>query len=445
MKPIRLLILLLILVAAIAAAMPPAVARLASAPQPAAQPTGRPMPTAPPATRVATAPPSTTPATPQPTPHSPTALLPFQCGAWFFSGANVPWQNGGYGADFATVEEWGQHTYSPVDTAATYADLTAAGAHTARWWLFTDGRGAPEFDALAGGQVTSLDADFLPSLASAISLAAQHDVYLVLTLWDFSMLFADSDVNGRGEHAGYHGNLITHAADRQGFIDNALLPMLMYPVDGYTIGTHPNVLAWEIINEPEWVITELGAVDGRVVQPVSLAQMQRFVAELAAVIHQHSSQLVTVGSASLKWNSDTVPGAYGNIWDDADLAPFAAAGTLDFYQVHYYGWMNGDEVNWSYSPVFNTFAAAGLDKPTVVGEFPANGLDVGIALPALLEAIYANGYAGAWTWSYEGVDGHGSWADSVAALAAFNQAHAAETAVANLCGQLSFLPLISHR
>lgn len=367
-------------------------------------------------------------------------LLPYQCGQWFLSGANVPWQNGGYGADFGTVEEWGQHTYSPALTEAMYEDLAAAGANTVRWWLFTDGRGAPEFNATSGGQVTGLDANFLPSMASAIELAAQHNIYLIFTLWDFAMVFADSDVNGTGEHSGLHGNLITSSADRQGFIDNALLPMLQYPVGSYTIGTHPNVLAWEIINEPEWIITDLNAVDPRAVQPVSLAQMHRFVAELSAVIHQNSSQLVTVGSASLKWNSDTALGAVGNIWDDADLAPYAADGTLDFYQVHYYGWMNGDEVNWSYSPVFVSFADAGLDKPTVIGEFPANAMDTGLNLSDLLETIYDNGYAGAWTWSYEAVDGNGGWADSAAAMTAFNQAHLAETAVANNCTEHTFLP-----
>ena len=369
-------------------------------------------------------------------------LIPYQCGQWYLSGVNVPWQDGGYGADFGTVEEWNQHTYSAIETEAMFAELSAAGMNSVRWWLFTDGRGAPEFDALSGGQVTGLDANFLPSMASAIQLAQQYNIYLVFVLWDFAMVFADSDIHGTGENSGFHGNLITNSADRQTFIDNALLPVLQYPVGNYTIGTHPNVLAWEIINEPEWIITDLGAVDGRAVQPVSLAQMHQFVAELSAVIHQNSSQMVTVGSASLKWNSDTALGAEGNIWDDADLALYAANGTLDFYQIHYYGWMNGDEVFWSYSPVFNSFAATGLDKPTVIGEFPANAVDIGETLSNLLTAFYDNGYAGAWTWSYEGVDGNGGWADSEVAIAAFNQAHLAETAVTNQCTEHLFLPSV---
>lgn len=368
-------------------------------------------------------------------------LFPMGCGQKFLSGVNVAWQNGGFGADFATVEEWNQHTYSSSDTEAMFADLAAAGANSVRWWLYTDGRGAPEFSANSGGSVTGLDANFLPSMADAIQLAQQYDIYLVFTLWDFSMVFADGTSSGTGEHSGFHGNIITNSSDRQSFINNALLPMLAYPVDGYTIGTHPNVLAWEIINEPEWIITDLNALDSRAVQPVSLSQMQRFVAELSSAIHQNSNQMVTVGSAALKWNSDTALGATGNVWDDAALSPYAADGTLDFYQIHYYGWMNGDEVFWSYSPLFNSATEASLDKPTVIGEFPASGIDTGTTISGLLNGFYNNGYAGAWTWTYEGVDGNGNWNDSEAAMTSFNQAHLAQTNLSlNLCNNHVYLP-----
>src|SRR5690606_34799853 len=115
-------------------------------------------------------------------------LLPYGCGQWFFSGVNIPWQNGGFGADFGTVEEWGQHTYSASATETMFAELSNAGVNSVRWWLFTDGRGAPEFNANSGGSVTGLDANFLPSMASAIQLAQEYDLYLVFTLWDFSMV-----------------------------------------------------------------------------------------------------------------------------------------------------------------------------------------------------------------------------------------------------------------
>ncbi|MCB8968661.1 MAG: cellulase family glycosylhydrolase [Ardenticatenaceae bacterium] len=376
----------------------------------------------------------------QPSPVNPSsainALVPWRCGNWYLSGVNVPWHNGAYGADFGTVEEWGNyHAYDATATAQMFANLHAAGVNTVRWWVFTDGRGAPEFDSNSGGGVTGLDANFLPSIESAITLAAQYDIYLAFNLWDFGML--DDEVPGDGEHAGGHTDLIVENAKRQSFINNALIPMLDHPIAGtsYTVGTHPNVIAWDIINEPEWGIVESGGVDPDISNPVTLAQMQRFVAEIAAAIHQHSNQLITVGSASLKWNSDTVLGGTANWWADEDLTPFAANGTLDFYQVHYYGWMNGDEITWSYSPLFQSAADAGLDKPTVIGEMPLNALDLGVSLASALDTIYANGYAGVWLWAYEddGSGMFGTWPTSQAELSAFNQAHAAETAVSDQC------------
>lgn len=366
-----------------------------------------------------------------------TPLVPWRCGQWFLSGVNVPWQPGdtGYGSDFGTVEEWANHhTYSATATAQMFAALKAAGANTARWWVFTDGRGAPEFDAVVGGAVTGLDADFLPSLASAVKLAEQHDIYLVLTLWDFGMLDDDGTPADDGEHAGGHRDLIVEAAKRQSFIDNALIPMLQHPIPGtgYTLGDHPHILAWEIINEPEWGISESGAVDPDISQPVSLAEMQRFVADIAAALHQNAAQLVTLGSASLKWNSDTALGATGNWWSDADLTPYAADGYLDFYQVHYYSWMNGDEVAWSYSPLFNDVTKASFDKPVVVGEFPANANGLGLSVGQTLQTLYDNGYAGAWAWSYEDI-GEGGWSDSQAAYATFKAAHAAEVDIEDVC------------
>ncbi len=350
-------------------------------------------------------------------------LVPWLGDRWYLSGVNVPWQDGGYGADFGTVEEWGQHTYSSAATEQMFADLQAHGVNSVRWWVFADGRGAPEFDASSGGNVTGLDANFLPSMVDAINLAARYDIYIVFNLWSFDMLHEDSNANDKGEHAGGHRDLIVERGKRQSFINNALLPMLSHPVDGtgYTIGTHPNVLGWDIINEPEWAITE--AVGGQ--GSVSLAEMRRFVAKIAGAIHRNSSQLVTVGSASIKWNSDTALGAQGNWWHDAALTPYDADGYLDFYQVHYYPWMDGDGVTWSYSPLSTSWASGSFDKPTVIGELPG----LASMINPLLDGIYTNCYAGTWMWSYAGVDNSGNWPESKAAYARFNSQHADEVTI----------------
>jgi hypothetical protein len=354
-------------------------------------------------------------------------LMPVRGGRYYFSGVNVPWQSGGYGADFGTVEEWGQHAYSPARTEAMFADLASKGVNSVRWWVFTDGRGAPEFGAASGGQVTGLDASTLPSLADAAQQAAKHNIQIVFTLWSFDMLMADSTAWERGEHAGGHRDLIVDAATRKSFIDKALIPMLRYQVPGtsYTLGTHPNIYGWEVINEPEFAIKEIGTPNAEIAQPVSLAEMQRFVAEVAGAIHRNSNQTVTVGSAAMKWNSDKGPGTQGNWWKDSALTAYDAQGYLDYYQIHYYGWMNGDGVSWSYSPLVVGWNAGAFDKPVVIGEHPANAVGTNQGVGGMLSGFLGNCYAGAWGWSYEPVDGNGSWGDLATAMGQFNSANAA--------------------
>jgi hypothetical protein len=357
-------------------------------------------------------------------------LLPARGGRYYFSGVNVPWQNGGFGADFGTVEEWGLHAYSSSDTDKMFAELASKGANSVRWWVFADGRGAPEFDSNNGGFVTGFDDRTLPSMADAAQLAAKHNIQLIFTLWSFDMLHADSTPSARGEHAGGHADLIVDPAKRKSFIDNALIPMLRFKVPGtdYTLGTHPAIYGWEVINEPEWGIRESGSVHSEIRQPVSLVEMQRFVAEVAGTIHRNSDQTVTVGSAAMKWNADKGLGVVGNWWSDAALTRFDPDGYLDYYQIHYYGWMNGD-ASYSYSPLRVSWAQAGFDKPVVIGEHPANATGTGVSVSQMLAGYLNNCYAGAWGWSYAGVDGMGGWSDLADAMGRFHRNNASLVAL----------------
>ena len=67
--------------------------------------------------------------------------------------------------------------------------------------------------------------------------------------------------------------------------------------------------------------------------------MQRFVARIAEAVHNVGLK-VTVGSASLKWNSDAGSAA-GNFWSDQALmnAYASSKAYLDLYNIHYYDWM----------------------------------------------------------------------------------------------------------
>ena len=75
-----------------------------------------------------------------------------------------------------------------------------------------------------------------------------------------------------------------------------------------------------------------------------------------------------------------------------------------YYQIHYYDWMR------SYS-TDNLYAlraeALRLDRPVIVGEFPGN-LSAVATLGEYLDTWYANGYAGAWPWSFRSDESWGS-------------------------------------
>src|SRR3954451_5928656 len=94
--------------------------------------------------------------------------IPWQDGSYFLSGVNYP-QYMYYGGDIATLSSvdrncnWSYGSsfdYAAID--ADFADMQAHGTHVVRWWLFGDGRGAPEFNS--NRMVTGFDATFFDHL-----------------------------------------------------------------------------------------------------------------------------------------------------------------------------------------------------------------------------------------------------------------------------------------
>ena len=146
----------------------------------------------------------------------------------------------------------------------------------------------------------------------------------------------------------------------------------------------------EVINEPEWCMGEQGD-PCTTEQCVAVADMQRFVARVAAAVHSHGSSMpVTLGSASLKWS-----GGQYQWWSAAAIqsAYNVDGGTLDFFNVHYYSWMEPYDWDPCGAPSTSTHrdhrtqpshtawvrigassaSYNGLDRPTVFGEIPAVG------------------------------------------------------------------------
>lgn len=256
----------------------------------------------------------------------------------------------------------------PSTAEEDFEELTSYGIRVVRWFLFADGRAAPEFDN--NGLVVGFDDFFYEDMDAALEAAQEHGIYLLLVLFDFHL--CDTAVMDKEVQLGGHADLITDPAKTQSFIDNALEPMLS------RYGDHPNILAWEVMNEPEWAMLIDEGEEVEVGQPVPAEAMHDFVHTIAQHIKETSAQLVTLGSASRKWLG---------LWTDMGL---------DFYQYHYYDKFEEETpFDLPYWEVADEFE---LDKPCILGEFPTNGSN--ISVQEYLEKAWLNGLAGALGWSF---------------------------------------------
>lgn len=320
--------------------------------------------------------------------------------SWYLLGVNYPWL--GYGHDFGTTA-WGHDGVSaPSSTSqieADFADMKEQGVHVLRWFLFADGRASPEFDE--AGFVTGFDDHFYADFDKALEIAHKNDIYLIPVLWDY--LLADTGREVSGAWLGGRAPLITDPEVQQSFLDNALLPLL----ERY--GQNKTIIAWDVMNEPEGATIVSGG--DWVSESVSLEAMQSFVATLAEYIHDHSSQQVTIGSASR-----------GGLlfWVDADL---------DFYQYHYYDHFEAQH------PFDYSAQDLELDKPVIIGEFPTH--NTSRTLTDYLDTIWQNGYAGALAWSYRAEDDFTDFTTSGAEFAIWAEAHQMDVDIASDLGSVS--------
>jgi hypothetical protein len=271
--------------------------------------------------------------------------ISWQNGGWYLLGANVPWFN--WGCDFGCGGRKG--VSSPAVAAQLEPVFRAArdsGVRVLRWWVFPgepwqitrDGAGAP------AGVDEAVYADF----DAALRLAAAHDLYFEFTLFSAPTHLPAAWLTDAGQRA--------RLAD--------VLGALFARYAG-----NPRVLAWDVINEPEWDIWS-----GDVPQEAVQATVQA----IAASVHRNSPALVTVGAARI------------------DGLPLWVGLGLDYYQAHWYDKMNRAKDCARCTDYATLRAQHGLDKPLVIGEFYA-GQDAD-ALQRFQD-FYAKGYAGAYPWS----------------------------------------------
>jgi len=296
-------------------------------------------------------------------------------------GINYPWTvfdgRANYGCDFGG-NQWASHTGVTANVAAVQADfaaLSAAHIEVARWFVFTDGRGGIQWNDR--GEINGLERLVFDDMDAAIEIAASHGMRLCLVLLDY--LWFDHPLRRVGL-------LDDHGASA--FADRVLDPFL----DRF--GGSPIIHSFDLINEPDWIVTELATDPGRAIWP--LDRLREFAAVMARRIRRRAQAMITIGGGRVsgvsQWNEP--------IYD------------LDFIQVHSYPDVRD---RFRDATVFGRAAADfGVAKPILIGEFPSNPrvhppdhLPPAYTMRDYLALARDGGYLGAWPWSFKGTDAFG--------------------------------------
>lgn len=313
----------------------------------------------------------------------------------WINGANTPWNKwndfgGGYDDSW-----WERH----------FCELHEAGVNAVRVWInCNNDNGALFIDD--NGMINGVSAAHWSDLDMFFETAARNGIYIMATLLSFDH-FKNAD--GTRPSAEKWRTMLGNKYAADSFADNYVVPF----VSRY--GDNPYLWSIDICNEPDWVHEEERC--GR----LPWEEISYLFARTAAVIHENSSILVTVGMSFPKYNADGGGRYEGNKVSDAflqHLYPNKNA-YLDFWSPHYYDWVG----QWYGVPFYTTPPEWGLDdsKPALIGECAAvgsKGKTKGTennTLTTDYENAYLNGWQGVMPWTSNGVDGCGGFNDLIPA------------------------------
>jgi len=331
----------------------------------------------------------------------------------YLHGVNYPWSTDGttvfYGLDFG-ANVWGSHL--GVSTrrdaiARDFAAMASLGFTVARWFVFADGRSGIVYDDR--GFPERPDPQLFADMDAALEIARDAGMRIDFVLLDHRWMFegvretipdpaTGTLLEGRLPYGRAH---VLHSASGRGALTQRIfLPLVQrYGRRGARADLAESVLAFELMNEPDFVVDEWERdLSSHVARPLPFEALAEMVALLSDIVHDHSSALATLGCARVHnlW-----------AWDDDALG-------LDVLQVHSYPDVKHVERE---ADLFGTSVSAlGVRRDVILGEFPGNAPErhpLGASPPPTtlddyLEFAVSGGYAGAWPWSFSGTDAYGT-------------------------------------
>lgn len=297
----------------------------------------------------------------------------------FLSGVNLAWIN--FANDVGD---------SPLDTTAVKKAMKAtadSGGNCMRIWLSTNGTNDPKFGS--DGLVSGPGSKTISNIQQMLTLAKRYNILVM------PVLLTHGWVNPDQMNASQLAKNIKMLQTEDGlnaYINNYVKKVVK------EIGNDPNLVCWEVCNEPEGMYQQWNNKETKITQ----YEIQRLVNWVAAAIHETvPGVLVSNGSATLDFRTWYTDAALKGISGGKEK------GTLDFYMIHYYGWCGS-----SVSPFQKPCSYWNLDKPLVVGEYPSSDwdnntqsstpcVDGGGKVDTLLKYLDNNGYAGGLGWQYQ--------------------------------------------
>jgi hypothetical protein len=298
--------------------------------------------------------------------------------------------------------------------------MAALGFTVVRWFVFCDGRAGILYDDR--GLPLGPDAHLFDDMDAALEIAQGVGIRLVLVALDHRWMFegvretiADpvSGVVLQARLPEGRARVLLTDAGHDALFDRVFVPVLhRYGPFGARADLANQVVAWELMNEPDWVVEEWERdLSRHVARPLPFETLARLVGRFSDAVHEHTRALVTLGGGRARnlW-----------AWDDDQLG-------LDVLQVHQYPDVQRPDRD---DDLFGVPAEAlAVSRAVILGEFPGNGpgqhpegaAPPPITLGEYLEFSLGAGYAGAWPWSFSGTDGYGRL--PVAPLQEFARAH----------------------